>query len=176
MVRQKFLINKYIKQLLTVLCVLLIISPVYIAAEILERVVAIVDDEVVLLSEFEESVRLAEEAGERLSEELIINQIINKIILLREARKIGLIKNSENQEDESSIINEFVDKRIKAFIHIPYREIEHYFESNEFEGKELYDVKDEIEKLIVSKELVKRLREYIEEQRKKSYVRIQLKE
>ena len=97
MVRQRFLINKYIKQLLTVLCVLLIISPVYIAAEILERVVAIVDDEVVLLSEFEESVRLAEEAGERLSEELIINQIINKIILLREARKFGLIKNSENQ-------------------------------------------------------------------------------
>jgi len=151
---------------------------VCISAEVLERVVAIVDDKVVLLSEFEETLLSAGDGRNIYTKKDVINQMINRIILLREARKFGFKKSIEDPEDAKAVVKEYIDRRIKAFIHIPYDQIESYYNENRgvFEKKEFYDVKDEIEEYLVSQELVKRLREYIEEQRNKSYIRIQLED
>jgi len=143
--------------------------------ETIERVVAIVDDEIVLLSEFKEALSTSRASGERLSDDEVINQMINRIILLGEAKKFGLHRSGGGHDSVNSIINEFINRRIKAFIHIPYDDIESYYYENEnLQKEEFYVVKDEIEQLLVSQELVNRLSEYIKERRQKSYIRVQL--
>jgi hypothetical protein len=175
--KNKVIIKKSLQVILVVSFIALTLSPAICSAETLERIVAIVDGDVVLMSEFEESFRSAEAAGKQLSQEAVINQMINRIILLREARRYGLAGKSGGGRDDDVVIEKFIDRRIKAFIHIPYAEIESYYnEHDDFKGKEIYDVKDEIEELLISLELVKRLRKYVEESRRTAYIRIQLKE
>ncbi len=166
-----------LKLMVAILVIVMITNYCYASEEVVERVVAIVDDEVVLLSEFNETFRVYEEAGENLTNEEVINQMINRIILLREAKRFGLNQDGRDRKFDNNTINEFIYRRIKAFIHVPFDDIKTYYNNSEkYNGREFYDVKDEIEELLVSKELVKRLREYIREQRQKSFIRVQLTE
>ena len=175
--KNKVIIKKSLQVILVVSFIALTLSPAICSAETLDRIVAIVDGDVVLMSEFEESFRSAEAAGKQLSQEAVINQMINSIILLRDAKRYGLARKSGARRDDDVVIEEFIDRRIRSFIHIPYAEIESYYnEHDDFKGKEFYDVKDEIEELLISRELVKRLHKYVEEQRRTAYIRIQLKE
>lgn len=160
-----------------VLYVVLLHCPTMISAETIERIVIIVDNEVVLMTEFEEAVRSANSSGKQISRGDVIDQMVNRIILLREAKKFGLKRKSEGREGDDALIKEFVDKRIRSFIHIPFGQIEKYYnEHDDFKDRDYFDVKDEIEKLMVSRELVHRLRDFVEEERRKSYIRIQLEE
>ena len=141
---------------------------------------AVVNDDVILLSEFREAFRSVEESGEKISEENYLDEMINKLLLLKEAKKFSFYISNKSDKavmDEKAIINEYIDRRIKVFIRIPYDEIESYYSENKalFEGKEFYDVKDEIEEYLVGKELNTRVNEYIKDLRKKYYIRIQLK-
>ena len=157
-----------------------VVCAAFCHAEVLERIVAVVDDDVILLSEFREAFRAVEQSGEKISEEGFLDEMINNLLLLKEAKKFSFYVSSESDKavmDEKAIINEYIDRRIKVFIRIPYDEIESYYSENKplFEGKEFYDVKDEIEEYLIGKELTTRVNEYIEDLRKKHYIRIQLK-
>ncbi|GBD97718.1 chaperone SurA [bacterium BMS3Abin06] len=149
-----------------------------VCAEVLERIVAIVNDDVILLSEYREAIEIAKKSGSSISEETILDEMINRRLLLNEAKKfwIGVpgIRHKAGMDD-SAVISEYIDRRIKAFIHIPYEDIESYYITNRklFAGKEFYDVRDEIEDYLIKEKLSIRLREYIEELRKNSYIRIQ---
>lgn len=163
------------------LILFLIISmlfPLLSHSEVLERIVAIVDDDVVLLSEYEKALGSARESDSEVSGETVINKMINRLILLRAAKKVRFGLDGEIPKDNELIIREYIDRRIKAFIHIPFDEIRSYYISNKtiFAGREFYDVKDEIEKYLIAEELVKRLREFIEERRMNSHIRIQMED
>ncbi len=147
-------------------------------AEILERVVAIVDDEAILLSEFEDALNTVNKSGEAYTREEVMNQMISRVLLVRESEKYGFKGRKSRIKDEKGIVNEYIEKRIKAFIHISYSEIEAFFEENKsrFPGKEVREARGEIEAYLVSKELNKRLREHIDELKQKAYVRIQLED
>lgn len=149
-------------------------------AEVLERIVAIVNDDVILLSQFEEAFKSAEESGEKKSEGVFLDEMINELLLLKEAKKLSYyISNDGNKAmmNEKDIIHEHINRRIKAFIRIPYDEIESYYEGHKtlFKGKEFYDAKAEIEDYLVRRELDIRLNEYIRDLRKNYYIRVQLK-
>lgn len=150
-------------------------------AEVLERIVAVVNDDVILLSEFKEATRVAEDAGKQISDEAVLNEMINRKLLLKEAVSFRL-DDPRGQEragrDDDYIIKRSIDRRIRAFIHIPYEEIESYYMKHQdlFSGRELYDVRDEIEKTLIEEKMSARLDEYIKTLRDKSYIRIQLKE
>lgn len=160
------------------ICHLLFINSV--KAEMLERIVAIVNDDVILLSEFRDTLQTARKSESGISEEMVLNEMINRLLLLNESKRFRIgasDKRKTNETDNSAVIREYIDRRIKAFIHIPHEEIEYYYQMNIdiYEGKEFYDVSDEIEEYLVNKELSAKLHEYIEELRGKAYIRIQLR-
>lgn len=148
-------------------------------AEVLERIVVIVDNDVILLSEFQEALLSAGKSDAGMSEDLLLNEMINRKLLLNEARKnrVGRsYKSKKTEADDSAVINEYIDSRIKAFIHIPYETIQDYYESHRdlFADKEFYDARDEIEDHLVEKELDVQLKKHIEELKRKAYISIHL--
>lgn len=157
----------FICLLFTVYCPLF--TAIY--AEVIERVVAIVDEEVILLSELDEAFQSAVNSGVKTTREEVLAGMINRILLLRQAKKFSLDK-----KDDNALINEYIENRLRPFIHIPFEEIELFYKNNmdAFGKKEFYDVRDEIEAYLIEKELNKRLIEHIKELRKKAYIRIQL--
>ena len=158
-------------------------------AELLDRVVAVVDDEVIMLSEFNEAFQKALNSGFEVTQEEVLDGLINRILLLREAKKAKRthIFSASTRRDDNILINEYIEKRVKAFIHIPLDEIELFYEKNkEFflpqgepegrdNGNNFYDVRDQIESYLIEVEVNKRLINHIEKLRKKAYIRKQLR-
>jgi len=158
-----------------------IVLSICASGEVLEGIVAIVNDEVILLSELKEAFRSAQESDSSVTEDKVLNGMINTMLLLIEAKRFRVGDTDyrpRNTAYNRRIIREFIDRRIKSFIHIPYEDIEYYYNSNRefFEGKEFYDVRDEIEEQMVEKESGSRLHEYMEELRTNAYIRIQLEQ
>ncbi len=149
------------------------ILPNAIEAETIERVVAIVNDDVILLSELDEAMKRAGDK-ERIE---ILNEMIDRRLLLKEAERfIPVIKRGSYTKDNDTIIKEYINIRIRPFIRIPIKEIELYYIENRelFKGREFYDVKDEIEAMLSEEAVRQRLDEHLKELREKAYIRIQL--
>jgi hypothetical protein len=174
-----------IKKLILVYVLLLtsyFLLPTSSHSEVLDRIVAIVDDEVVMFSEFNEAFQRALNSGIEVTQEEVLNGLINRVLLLKQAKKYHRehIFAARTREDGNVLINEYIEKRIKAFIRIPFDEIELFYgENKEFfspqDENNFYDVRDEIEVYLREDELNKRLIRHIEELREKAYIRIQLR-
>ena len=147
----------------------------YVSSEVLDMVVAVVNDEVILLTELKIEISARKEFGSGLSAAEVLDDMINRLILLEEARKFMLNTTSENID---SIIALYVDRRIKAMIYIPFEELESYYADNRelYGDKEFYDVKDEIESYMIVNELKTRMLKHTQELRSRSYIRIQLED
>jgi len=147
-------------------------------AEVLDRIVAIVNNQIILQSEFNDSLKAAEESDPGVSGKKVLNDMIDRILLLEDAKKLqlGSSANSGARRDDDAVVKEYIERRIRAFIHIPIEEIESYYNNNrqEFGDNEFYEVKDKIEGLLVETALKRKLAEHIQELRKKAYIRIQL--
>ncbi len=171
---------------LLVPCLLSLITVVY--AEVLDKVVAIVDDEVITLSEFNEAYQKASYSGMEITREEVLDSMINRILLLKQVKRFNIKYSTVVQtiEDENELINEYIERKLKSFIRIPFEEIELFYKRNKESflsqripedrknTKDLYDVKDEVETYLIEKELNKRLITHIEELRKEAYIKIQL--
>ncbi len=158
-----------------------LLSAGIVLAELLERVVATVNDDVILLSELEDEYRAALKAGRDVTREEVLNDMIDRLLLLKEARRFRLGLSPEPGEatvDSNRIVNEYINKRIKILIHIPFEKVESYYMNNRerYAGRDFYEVKDEIEDYLVERELKARLREYIGELRKKADITVMLHE
>ena len=164
----------FVLLLLTAYCLL----PTFCNAEVLERIVAIVNNKVILLSEYEEALEAARKSDQKVTEDVVLDEMINRILILEQAKRLSLGSTSDSAEnvDDYKLINEYIERRIKALIHIPIDEIESYYKNNRgrFAEKEFYEVKDEIEDYMVEGELKRKIAEHVEELRKKAYIRIQL--
>jgi hypothetical protein len=151
---------------------LLLATVVY--ADLLDRVVAIVDDEAVMLSDLNEAFQKAENSSIGVTREEVLNSLINRILLLRQAKKFNIALPAG--KDIDALINEYIERRLKAFIRIPLDEIELFYIENKesFNGKNFYDVRDEIEEYLIEEKLNKRIIKHIEELKKNAYIVIQL--
>ena len=169
---KKLVYKLFLICLLAVFCLLPLDS---VRAEVVERVVAVVDDDVILLTEFREALRRVKESGEKADEKKIIEEMINEILLLEQAEKFSFsIKDIGAGDDE--IIRNYINKRIKALIYIPFREIEAYYYNNleKYSEMDFDDVKKEIEKYLINMTLEIRLQEHIDELRENVRIRVQL--
>jgi hypothetical protein len=140
------------------------------AAEIRDCVAAFVDNTAITMSELEEAYKKASELAPGITKEEVLNTMINKVLLLREAKKIGLEASSEDE-----LLKEYADLKIRAFIRIREEEITAFYEKhvNDFQGKELESVRDEIEGYLTEKEVNERLKSRIKELREKAYIKIE---
>ncbi len=142
-------------------------------AEILERVVAYVNDSAITLSEFRENAQATRKKLGNVSDLDIINSMINRLLLVQEAKKMRL-----EAPNTDELVLDYVDIKIKSSIIISEDEIESFYNENrdKFKGQDYFAVRDEIEKYLFELETNKRLKKHIEELRAKSEISIQLNE
>jgi len=140
-------------------------------AEMRDRVVAYVDNDAITLSELEEEYARALLVTPDIIKEEVLHTMVNRLLLLREAKKIKL-----EAPSESALLQEYIDLKIRAFIRIDEDEVVDFYEKNveEFRGKELEDVRNEIENVLIEKELNERLKSHIKELKENACVKIQL--
>jgi hypothetical protein len=174
MVNKKIIFKNLIFILLITSCFLL---PDLSHSEILERIVAIVNNNVILLSEFKDALKAAKMSDEKVTEDAVLDEMINRVLMLEQARKmrLGQMEDATGPVDDNKIVNEYIDRRIRSFVHIPIEEIESYYLNNrkQFGSKSFSEAKDEIEDHLTDGELKLKIAEHVEELRKKAYIRIQ---
>jgi len=139
-------------------------------AELLDRVVAIVDDEAITLSELNQVFQ----DDKNITREEALEGLINRNLLLKAAKKFSPLALAK--KDDNTLISEYIERRLRAFIHISFEEVESFYKDNKesFGGKDVFDVKDDVEKYLMEKELNKRLKSHIDKLRKDVYIKIQL--
>ncbi len=140
-------------------------------AEIFDRVVAFVDDQAITLSELKEQLEVAKRLTPDITEEEVLNTMINRILLWREANKYRI-----EAPTRDAMIDEYIDLKVRAFIRVSEADIEDFYKKNQdkFAGKTLDNIRDEIEKYLTEKQLNSRLKQTLKELREKAYVRMQL--
>jgi len=145
-------------------------------AELVERIVAVVNDDVILLSEFKAAMRQAEESGRDVKAKEVIDGMINNCLLLEQARKFSFGRDAGTPSTPDKVIKNYINKRIKALIYIPFRDIEAYYYDNmqKYGKRDFYDVKNEIEEYLLNRTLEIKIQEHIDELREDAGIRIQI--
>ena len=136
-----------------------------------DRVVAFVDNEAITLSEFQEQKQNTARILPGVTDEEVINTMINRKLILREAKKYRI-----EAPAEEDIMSDFIDLKVKAFIRVSEQDIEDFYRQNidKFEGKAFDLVRDEIETYLTEKELNEMLKKVISDLRESVYIKIQL--
>ncbi len=149
-----------------------LLLPVQCYAEIMDRVVAFVDDQAITLSEFRKQYEASAELSPGITEDEVLNAMINRKLLLMEAKKYRIEATSEEE-----ILNDYIDLKLRAFIRVGETEIEAFYSRNikQFKGKDYEDVRDEIEAYLTEKELNEKLKETINALKLNAYIKIQLR-
>jgi len=138
-------------------------------AGISDRVIASVDDQAITMSELDEQYRNTVKISPDITVEEVLDTMINRILILREARKYRIEAASLEQ-----VMHEYIDLKIRAFIRVGEDDIEKFFQENrdKFAGREFEDVRDEIDTYLTEKELNARLKETLKELRRDAYIRV----
>lgn len=176
--RFNIMMRLYEKTILICLMVISCLFPVVNAdAELVERIVATVNDEVILLSEYKAVMLHAKDSGKEVTPEEVIDGMIDKHLLLEQARKFSFVRDAAaGPSTTENIIDIYIDKRIRALLYIPFRDIETYYYINyeRYDDKELYNVKSEIEEYLLNRMLQIKILEHIDELRENARIRVQL--
>ncbi len=146
------------------------LSAAFCRAEILERVIAYVNNTAITLSEFQNNVQRTRKTLDNVSDSDIINSMINRILLLQEAKKMRL-----EAPDDDQLVQQYIDIKLKSAIIIREEDVERFYDENggQFKGQDYLAVRDQIEKYLFELETNKRLKNQIKELRAKSDIKIQ---
>lgn len=136
--------------------------------EVIDRVVAYVDNYVITLRDFKNMAERMKEKIPEIKNDEILEMMLNRAVLLKNAKELFI----EGNEEE--IINNYIELKIKSAIVIPENKIREYYEQNKPQFKETSytSVRNEIEKYLFEKELNKKLKEHIDELKKNVEIKI----
>ena len=150
-----------------VLCVLIFTCSVNAAMS--DSVIAFIDDEAITRSELDEQKTNMMKINSEIKEEEVLNTMINRVVLLREARKYRIEGASPDE-----VINEYIDLKVRAFIRVSESEIEKYYHENagNLSGKEYDDLREDIEQYLTERKLNIRLKEALEDLKRPAYIKI----
>ncbi len=143
------------------------------SSELLEATVATVEDDVITLSEFNERYEVMKRSFPDISKKEVLEMIINRLLLLREARLSRIAESRGlSHAEEDRIIEEYIDIKIRSSIRISEEEIHKYYETHKVEFRDIpfQDVAEKIEVLLIEKRTNELLKEHIEELKKKAYI------
>ncbi len=141
--------------------------------QIKDRVVAYVDNTAIMLSELEIQYADTLRTIPNVTREEVLETMISRTILLREARKLKLEAPSEEE-----LLSEYIDLKIRAFIRLQDEELKDFYTQNaeEFQGREFEEVREEIDQYLIEKKLNEQLKTHLKKFRDESCVQIQLHE
>jgi hypothetical protein len=138
-------------------------------AELIDRVVASVNDRAITMSELRETYEKTKKVQPDISTEEVLNTMINRLLLLSDARKLKIEAKTDDE-----VLNEYVQLKVKALIRVREEAIEDFYKKNEqnFGGSPYESVRDKIEEYLLEKEANELLKKQIADLRSKSYVKI----
>lgn len=142
-------------------------------AEIRDRVVAFVDNTAITLSELEMKYAATVKVIPDITRNEVLDTMVNRVLILREAKKIRL-----GAPSEDDLLKEYIDLRIKTLIIIKEEELADFYEKHidDFQGEDFETVREKIENYLIEKELNQRLKSHVNELREKACIKIQLNE
>jgi hypothetical protein len=142
-------------------------------AELIDRVAAYVDDTAITYSEFKKRYLKVKETVPAVTEEEVINSMINGLLLLKEAKKMRL-----EAPTDDDLLKGYIDIKIKSSIVIKEDKISAFYKEHaaEFGGKDYFSVRDDIEKYLIELETNVQLKAHLEELRANTEIKIQLKD
>jgi len=143
------------------------------SAELIDRVVAYIDDRAITLSELNETFEKTRKVQPDISQNEVLDTMINRMLLLNEAKRLRF----EGKGDEE-LLNEYIELKVKAFVRLREEDIEDYYQKNIEEFKEVpYEsVRDKIEHYLTEREINSLLKKQIEELSARSYIKILIRE
>ncbi len=140
---------------------------------ILEASVATVEDEVITLSEFNERYEAMKRSFPDISKKEVLQTLINRLLLLREARLSRIAESRGlSPAEEDRIIEEYIEIKIRSSIRISEEEIQDYYKLHRpmFEGRSFQEVAEAIERILIEKKTNDLLKEHLQALRKKAYI------
>lgn len=169
---ERCMVNKTKDMIMLLVGVLLLLHVPLTHAAIHDRVVAFVDNQAITLSEFEEQYTATRKLSSEISEEEVLATMINRILLLKEARKYRI-----EAPTREEIVNEYINLKVRAFIRVSDAATEAFYRQNaaQFAGRDYETVRTELENYLTEKMLNDRLKEILGDLRKSAYIKIQLK-
>lgn len=157
----------FIWMIFAVFCV----SDQLLYADISDRVVAFIDNTAITYSELEIKYAETVKITPNSTKEEVLNTMINRMLLIREAEKIKLEAPSED-----ALLKEYIDLKIRAFIRVPEEDLRKFYDEHihEFQVREFDDVREDVENYLIEREVNERLKSHISELRHKYCIKIQL--
>lgn len=136
--------------------------------EIINRVVAYVDNQVITLKDFLKFKDEITKKVQQISNKEIVELLINRKLLVKKGKELFF----EGQEED--IINNYIEIKVKSKIIITENQIKDYYEENKkFLGTESYlTLREQIEKYLFEKELNIKLKALIQELKDESDIKI----
>ena len=141
------------------------------SAELIDRVVAFVNDRAITLSELKETYERTRKLQPDITMEEVLNTMVNRLLLLNDARRLKIEAKSDDE-----ILNEYEELKVRALVRVREEDIENYYKKNEkeFGGAPYESVRGKIEALLTEKQTNELLKKQIAELRSKAYVKILL--
>lgn len=139
------------------------------SAEVLDKVVAYVDTEAITLSELNETYEIMNQLSPGITRREVLDTMINRVLLIREARKLRL-----ELADEDQLLNEYIELKIRSFINIKESDVLDFYQSNisDFKNKPYSDVKEEIEAYLREKEVNFRIKQHLDSLKENADIKI----
>ena len=158
---------------LQMILLLIAAEPNVCSSELIDRVVAYVDDHAITYSEFRDKFDKMKKAVPNITEEEAVNSMINNILLLVQAHKLKL-----EAPTDDDLVKEYIDVRIKLRVFIKEDKLAAYYSEHkkEFGDKDYLSVRDVIDKYLSELEINKQLKELLQDLRSQSDIVIQLKD
>ncbi len=155
----KFLINK----LLSGFFVSLLFYSIFVCCSygnIIDRLVAYVDNTAITLSDLRDETDKMRKKFPHMTERDVLNSMINRILLIKEAGKIRFEAHSDDE-----LINAYLDFKIRSRIFIKEEDISDFYKKHpeEFKGQDELQIRAEIEKYLLEKEFNSILKEHLKE-------------
>ncbi|MCI4625731.1 MAG: hypothetical protein L3V56_07190 [Candidatus Magnetoovum sp. WYHC-5] len=137
--------------------------------ELINKVVAFVDNEAITLADLKEKYEKTLKVVPDTTLRQVAETMVNRLLLKQEGVRLKIVGDSDDE-----IINKYIDMSIRADIVVNYEEVEAFFNKNRanFADIELDSVREDIEKLLIEEEVNKRLQAKVEELKKRTYVEI----
>lgn len=135
--------------------------------QVIEKVVAYVEDEAITLTELNEAYNKMKLTTPNISIEDVANILINRLLLLKEAKKMKLDSLSVGKDP----VEEYIDIKIKSLIFIRDEDIQSFFDKNKehFKDSSISNVKDKIELYLIEEETNKRIKEHLQMLKKNTH-------
>ncbi len=138
-------------------------------ARVIDRVAAFVDDYAITERDLDGAYAKAAAADRTVTRAAVLNSIIDRYLLVREARRAHIDYN-----DDETAVTEFLNIKVRSAILIPEDKMRGYYDAHpdEFAGKSYEDARDAIERTMMEEEFNRRLLELIKQLRASSSIRV----